>query len=428
MLDIKKIRENPEEFRDLLKKRGTGVAEEIELLLEKDRKRREGIQHAEQLKNKKKTLSQEVGKLKQKGEDATSLMEEVKQINEEIKRYDDTAEENEQALQEHLLAIPNTPHDSVPKGENEDANELVREWGTPGKFDFEVRNHVELGEALDILDQKRAVKISASRFAVFKKEGARLLRALIQFMLDVQTEENGYGEISPPFLVNRESMIGTGQFPKFEEDQFRLADDPLFLIPTAEVPLTNLHRDEILEEDSLPLCYAAYTACFRREAGSYGKDTQGIIRQHQFDKVELVKFCKPENSFEELEKLVKDAESILQKLDLPYRVMNLCTGDLGFSSTKTYDLEVWLPSQKMYREISSCSNFVDYQARRAKIRFRRGGAKGKPELVHTLNGSGLAAGRLWVAVLENYQQEDGSIQIPAPLQSYMGGREKIGPA
>ncbi len=426
MLDIKRIREKPEEVRDLLKKRGVGVAEEIELLLEKDQKRRAGIQHAEHLKNKKKTLSQEVGKLKQKGEDATSLMEEVKQLNEEIKRYDDSAEENEKELEEHLLAIPNTPDDSVPEGEEETANELVREWGAPGKFDFDVRNHVELGEALDILDLKRAVKISGSRFAVFKKKGAQLLRALIQFMLDVQTEENGYGEISPPFLVNRESMIGTGQFPKFEDDQFRLADDPLFLIPTAEVPLTNLHRDEILDEDTLPLCYAAYTACFRREAGSYGKDTQGIIRQHQFDKVELVKFCQPENSFEELEKLVQDAESILQKLDLPYRVMNLCTGDLGFSSAKTYDLEVWLPSQKMYREISSCSNFGDYQARRAKIRFRRGGAKGKPELVHTLNGSGLAAGRLWVAVLENYQQEDGSIQIPTALQSYMGGRERIG--
>lgn len=428
MLDIKRIRENPEAVRDLLKKRGVGVAEEIELLLERDQKRRTGIQHAEQLKSKKKTLSQEVGKLKQKGDDATTLMEEVKKLNEEIKRYDDTADQNEQELEEHLLAIPNTPDDSVPAGNDESANELVREWGTPASFNFEVRNHVDLGEALDILDLKRAVKISASRFAVFKKQGAKLLRGLIQFMLDVQTEENGYTEVHPPYLVNRESMIGTGQFPKFEDDQFKLADDPLFLIPTAEVPVTNLHRDEILDEDQLPLCYAAYTACFRREAGSYGKDTQGIIRQHQFDKVELVKFSKPETSSDELEKLVNDAESILKKLDLPYRVMNLCAGDLGFSSAKTYDLEVWLPSQNMYREISSCSSFVDYQARRAKIRFRRGGAKGKPELVHTLNGSGLAAGRLWVAVIENYQQEDGSILIPPILQSYMGGKDRIGPA
>ncbi len=427
MLDIKRIRENPETVRDLLKKRGAGVAEEIELLIETDKKRRAGIQQAEQLKNKKKTLSQEVGKLKQKGEDASALMDDVKHLNEEIKRFDDTADQNEQELHEHLLAIPNTPDESVPEGQDESANLLVRQWGTPATFNFEVRNHVELGEKLDILDQKRAVKISASRFAVFKNEGARLLRALIQFMLDVQTDENGYTEIYPPVLVNRDALLGTGQLPKFEEDLFKLADDPLYLIPTAEVPVTNLHRDEILEEDQLPLCYAAYTVCFRREAGSYGKDTQGIIRQHQFDKVELVKFATPETSYDELEKLVGDAESILQKLNLPYRMMNLCAGDLGFSSAKTYDLEVWLPSQNTYREISSCSNFLDYQARRAKIRFRRGGPKGKPELVHTLNGSGLAAGRLWIAVIENGQQEDGSILIPPALRRYMGDRESIGP-
>ncbi len=426
MLDIKRIRENPDAVRDLLKKRGAGAVADIEKLLEADQQRRAGIQHAEQLKSKKKTLSTEVGKLKQKGEDAAGLMEEVRQLNEQIKNYDESAGQSEETLEQLLLAIPNAPDDSVPEGVDESANKLIREWGTPAKFDFEVRNHVELGEALDILDLKRAVKIAGSRFAVFKREGARLLRALIQFMLDVQTEENGYSEIYPPFLVNRESLLGTGQFPKFEDDQFKLADDPLYLIPTAEVPVTNLHRDEILEEEFLPLGYAAYSACFRREAGSYGKDTQGIIRQHQFDKVELVKFVKPESSFEELEKLVNDAESILKKLELSYRVMNLCSGDLGFSAAKTYDLEVWLPSQNMFREISSCSNFTDYQARRAKIRFRRGGAKGKPELVHTLNGSGLAAGRLWVAVIENGQQADGSIQIPQALQSYMGGRERIG--
>ena len=427
MLDIRKIRENPEAVQAALARRGAAAAEGMECLLEADRKRRSGISQSEQLKNKKKTLSAEVGKLKQQGEDASALMEEVKVINEQIKQLDDSAAEQEKELTNALLAIPNTPDASVPAGTDDSANEFIREWGAAPQFDFEAKNHVELGEALDILDLKRAVKISGSRFAVFKNEGARLLRGIIQFMLDVQTTENGYAEVYPPVLVNRDSLLGTGQLPKFEEDLFKLADDPFYLIPTAEVPVTNLHRDEIIEEDQLPVCYAAYTACFRREAGSYGKDTQGIIRQHQFDKVELVKFAHPDTSWDELEKLVGDAESILKKLNLAYRVMNLCTGDLGFSSAKTYDLEVWLPSQGMYREISSCSNFTDYQARRAKIRFRRGGPKGKPELLHTLNGSGLAAGRLWIAVVENGQEKDGSVTIPEALRPYMGGLEKISP-
>ena len=427
MLDIRKIRENPEAVQAALARRGAAAAEGMECLLEADRKRRAGISQSEQLKNKKKTLSAEVGKLKQQGEDASALMEEVKVINEQIKQLDDSAAEQEEELTNALLAIPNTPDASVPAGTDDSANEFIREWGAAPQFDFEAKNHVELGEALDILDLKRAVKIAGSRFAVFKNEGARLLRGIIQFMLDVQTTENGYAEVYPPVLVNRDSLLGTGQLPKFEEDLFKLADDPFYLIPTAEVPVTNLHRDEIIEEDQLPVCYAAYTACFRREAGSYGKDTQGIIRQHQFDKVELVKFAHPDTSWDELEKLVGDAESILKKLNLAYRVMNLCTGDLGFSSAKTYDLEVWLPSQGMYREISSCSNFTDYQARRAKIRFRRGGPKGKPELLHTLNGSGLAAGRLWIAVVENGQEKDGSVTIPEALRPYMGGLEKISP-
>lgn len=425
MLDIKRIRENPNAVQTALARRGSAAAEGLGQLLEADRKRREGITQAEQLKNKKKTLSQDVGKLKQKGEDASALMEEVKTINEQIKQLDDSAGEQEEELTNALLAIPNTPDATVPDGMDDTANEFIREVGVAPEFNFEPKNHVELGEALDILDLKRAVKIAGSRFAVFKKEGARLLRAIIQFMLDVQTTDNGYTEVYPPVLVNRDALLGTGQLPKFEEDLFKLADDPFYLIPTAEVPVTNLHRDEILEEDQLPVCYAAYTACFRREAGSYGKDTQGIIRQHQFDKVELVKFAHPDKSWDELEKLVNDAESILKKLNLAYRVMNLCTGDLGFSSAKTYDLEVWLPSQGTFREISSCSNFTDYQARRAKIRFRRGGPKGKPELLHTLNGSGLAAGRLWIAVVENGQQEDGSVVIPEALRSYMGGLDKI---
>lgn len=425
MLDIKLIRDNLNEVHDQLERRGQGTAADLDRLIALDAERRDALNKSQTLKNKKKTLSAEVGQLKQQGKKADAPMAEVKQLNIEIKEWDDTSNELEEQVRATLLNIPNLPSDSTPEGADESQNEQVRVWGEKPKFDFTPKNHLELGESLGLLDMKRAAKIAGARFAVFKGQGAALLRALVQFMLNVQTRENGYEELYPPVLVNEDSLLGTGQLPKFEEDLFKLRDDPLYLIPTAEVPVTNYHRDEILPEDSLPVKYAAYTLCFRREAGSYGKDTQGIIRQHQFDKVELVKFVKPERSFDELEKLVGDAESILQKLNLHYRVVNLCAGDLGFSAAKTYDLEVWLPSQNTYREISSCSNFTDYQARRAKIRYKSGKEGAKPELVHTLNGSGLAAGRLFVAILENYQQADGSIRIPEPLRPYMDGSKTI---
>ena len=423
MLDLKIIRENPEAVKARLKRRG-GDFKELDELLKPEDDRRSGLQESELLKNKKKKLSAEVGQLKQKGQDASKLMEEVKTINISIKELDDKIQAWEQQVQEKLLGIPNTPDDSIPDGADESANRVVRDWGTKPGFSFKPKNHVEVGEQLGLIDLKRAAKISGTRFAVYKGQGAGLLRALINFMIDVQTRENGYQELYPPFLVNKESMQGTGQLPKFEEELFATRDDPLYLIPTAEVPVTNFHRDEILEEESLPICYAAYTPCFRREAGSYGKDTQGLIRQHQFDKVELVKFSRAEESSAELEKLVENAESILKKLNLHYRVVELCAGDLGFSATKTYDLEVWLPSQDTYREISSCSNFADYQARRARIRCKKR-TGGKPEFVHTLNGSGLAAGRLFVALLENYQQEDGTVMIPEVLRPYMHGQENL---
>ena len=424
MLDIKLIRENFDSVHAQLARRGGGAQDALDQLVAVDQDRRSKLQKSETLKNQKKTLSQEVGQLKQKGEDAAPQMDQVKSINQEIKELDDQLRSLEEQVQGILQNIPNLPDASVPDGADETANPVIRQWGAPPKFAFQPKNHMDLGEHLGLLDLKRAAKIAGARFAVFKGQGAALLRALIQFMLDTQTRENGYVEMYPPVLVNEESLIGTGQLPKFKEDLFKLSDDPYYLIPTAEVPITNYHRDEILKEEDLPIRYAAYTLCFRREAGSYGKDTQGIIRQHQFDKVELVQFVPPEKSYEQLEVLVGHAESILKKLNLHYRVVTLCTGDLGFSSAKTYDLEVWLPSQNTYREISSCTNFTDYQARRAKIRTKRKGGS-KPELVHTLNGSGLAAGRLFVAVLENYQQEDGSILIPEPLQPYLNGLEKI---
>ena len=421
MLDIKLIREQGERVHNQLNRRGAGTSMDLDRLIEIDAQRRDALNKSQTLKNKKKTLSAEVGKLKQQGQNADALMAEVKQLNAEIDEWDVKAGDLDERVRTTLLKIPNLPSETTPDGADESQNQEIRKWGEQPSFDFKPQNHLELGETLGLLDMKRAVKISGARFAVFKGQGAALLRALIQFMLNTQTRENGYEELYPPVLVNKESLMGTGQLPKFEEDLFKLRDDELFLIPTAEVPVTNYHRDEILPEESLPIKYAAYTLCFRREAGSYGKDSQGIIRQHQFDKVELVKFVKPEHSYDELEKLVTDAESILQKLNLHYRVVNLCTGDLGFSAAKTYDLEVWLPSQNTYREISSCSNFTDYQARRAMIRTKSKDG-GKPELVHTLNGSGLAAGRLFVAVLENYQQADGSIRIPEPLQPYLDGQ------
>ncbi len=424
MLDIKLIREKYDLVHDQLERRGPGTSTDLDQLIEVDAQRRDALNKSQTLKNKKKTLSAEVGKLKKQGENADALMAEVKQLNAEIDEWDVKAGDLDEQVRTTLLKIPNLPSESTPDGVDESQNQEIRKWGEKPQLDFTPKNHLELGETLGLLDMKRAVKISGARFAVFRGQGAALLRALIQFMLTTQTRENGYEELYPPVLVNKESLMGTGQLPKFKEDLFELEKDGLYLIPTAEVPVTNYHRDEILPEESLPVKYAAYTLCFRREAGSYGKDTQGIIRQHQFDKVELVKFVKPEHSYDELEKLVTDAESILQKLNLHYRVVNLCTGDLGFSAAKTYDLEVWLPSQNTYREISSCSNFTDYQARRAMIRTKSKDG-GKPELVHTLNGSGLAAGRLFVAVLENYQQADGSIRIPEPLQPYMNGKKVL---
>ena len=423
MLDLKIIRENPEALKTRLKRRGSEF-NELDELLKPEEARRLALKQSEALKNKKKKLSAGVGQLKQSGEDATQLMEEVKVINIFIKELDDKIQALEQQVQEKLLGIPNTPEDSIPDGADESANKMVRDWGKKPELSFKLKNHVEIGEQLGLIDLKRAAKISGARFAVYKGQGAGLIRALINFMIDVQTRENGYEELYPPFLVNKESMQATGQLPKFEEELFATRDDPLYLIPTAEVPVTNFHRDEILEEESLPICYAAYTPCFRREAGSYGKDTQGLIRQHQFDKVELVKFSRPRDSAAELEALVENAESILKKLNLHYRVMELCAGDLGFSAAKTYDLEVWLPSQNTYREISSCSSFTDYQARRARIRCKKR-TGGKPEFVHTLNGSGLAAGRLFVALLENYQQEDGTVLVPEALWPYMHGQKVL---
>lgn len=424
MLDIKYIRECTEAVKSGLDRRGKVFSAAIERLLALDADRRKWLQESETLKNRKNKISAEVGKMKQEGQDASAKMQEVKEINESIKGYDDQTQSAEAEARRILLDIPNIPEATVPVGADESANVVIRAWGQKPELGFKAKNHIALGEELDIVDFKRAAKISGARFAVYKGSGAALLRALINFMVDTQTRENGYQELYPPFLVNAESLIGTGQLPKFEEDLFKLRDDPYYLIPTAEVPVTNFHRDEVLKEEDLPIRYTAYTPCFRREAGSYGKDTQGLIRQHQFDKVELVKFVKPERSWEELESLVADAESILQKLGLHYRVVSLCTGDLGFSSAKTYDLEVWLPGQDAYREISSCSNFTDYQARRAMIRYKKKDGS-KPEYVHTLNGSGLAAGRLFVAILENCQQEDGSLLIPKALQPYMHGLETI---
>lgn len=423
MLDIKFIRENLQTVKKSLGRRN-GNCPDLDTLLKQEDERRQGLQESEQLKNKKKKLSGEVGQLKQQGQDASKQMEEVKNLNVSIKELDEKVEELETIVHDILLGIPNLPSESIPDGFDESSNRLIREWGSKPDLKAKPLNHVELGEKLKLIDLKRAAKISGARFAVYRGMGAALLRGLINFMVDVQTQENGYEELYPPFLVNEESLLGTGQLPKFEEELFAMKDDPLFLIPTAEVPVTNFHRSEILEEENLPICYTAYTPCFRREAGSYGKDTQGLIRQHQFDKVELVKFSKAEESERELEKLVQDAESILKKLNLHYRVMELCVGDLGFSATKTYDLEVWLPSQNTYREISSCSNFGDYQARRAKIRCKKR-TGGKPEFVHTLNGSGLAAGRLFVAILENYQNADGTVTVPEAIRPYLQGREVL---
>jgi seryl-tRNA synthetase len=422
MLEAKYIREHMEEVREKLVLRDQTI--NLDKFLSVDEERRKAIQEWEKLRALQKKVSDEVSKKKREGIDASELIAEMKKVSQELKRLDDVVEEKEIALQDLLLIIPNLPHDSVPKGKDSSDNVEVRRWGEIPKFDFEPKAHWDLGEELGILDFKSGAKIAGARFTLYWDLGAKLERALINFMLDLHTREHGYREVLPPFMVNRVTMTGTGQLPKFEEELFKVEGTDYFLIPTAEVPVTNIHQDEVLEEEILPLYYTAYTPCFRKEAGSYGKDTRGLIRQHQFNKVELVKFTKPESSYHELEKLLSDAEEVLKRLKLPYRVVNLCTGDLGFSASKTYDIEVWLPGQNTFKEISSCSNFEDFQARRAKIRYRISG-KSKTEYVHTLNGSGLAVGRTLVAILENYQQADGSVIIPEVLRPYLYGVERI---
>ncbi len=416
MLDARFVRENVQVVKDALQERGYEIA--LDEFLSLEEKRREVIREVEELRNRRNVVSDQIGSLKKSGGDATDLISEMKKVSERIKALDEELKGVDIKVRDFLLNLPNIPHESVPVGRDESDNREIRQWGEPGEFDFEPLNHWDIAETLDIVDFDRASKIAGARFALMKGHGARLERALMNFMLDLNTSK-GYKEVFPPILVNRESMTATGQLPKFAPDLFRTVDPELYLIPTAEVPVTNIHRDEILNEKELPIYYTAYTPCFRREAGSYGKDTRGLIRQHQFNKVELVKFVKPEDSYEELERLTGNAEDILQRLGLPYRVVVLCTGDLGFSAAKTYDIEVWLPGQGRYREISSCSNFEDFQARRANIRFRREGKKGAG-FVHTLNGSGLAVGRTVVAILENYQQKDGTVVIPEALRPYMG--------
>ncbi len=416
MLDPRFVRENVGTVKEALRKRGYDFP--LQEFLSIDEKRVSVLREAEELRNKRNVVSEEIGKLKRQKADASVLLDEMKVVSDKIKLLDELLKGLEEETRTLMLTIPNTPHDSVPAGKDETQNVEVRRWGEPRSFDFEPLNHWDIAEPLGIIDFDRASKIAGARFALMMGPGARLERSLMNFMLNLNTSK-GYREVFPPILVNRESMTGTGQLPKFAMELFRTEDPEFYLIPTAEVPVTNIHRDEILREEQLPLFYTAYTPCFRREAGSYGKDTRGLIRQHQFNKVEMVKIVQPEGSFDELEKLTADAEDILQRLGLPYRVISLCAGDLGFSSAKTYDLEVWLPGQQKYREISSCSNFVDFQARRANIRFRREGKKGT-EFVHTLNGSGLAIGRTVVAILENYQQKDGSVVVPEALRPYMG--------
>ncbi len=416
MLDVRKIRENPEEAKALLQKRGvTGAVEQILAL---DEKRRAVIADTEGLKAKRNEVSKQIPALKSKGQDVSALLNEMKETAERIKALDEELNATEESLGNILLTIPNFPSARTPAGQSDLDNVEIRKYLEPRQFSFEPKPHWEIGEALNILDFKTAASVTGARFTFYRGLGARLERALINFMLDTHTNEGGYTEIFPPYMVHRRSMQGTGQLPKFEEDAFKVAGTEYFLIPTAEVPVTNMYRETILNGDDLPIYHTAYTACFRAEAGSAGRDTRGLIRQHQFNKVELVKFVQPESSYDELEKLTRDAEKILQKLGLPYRVVALCAGDLGFASAKTYDLEVWMPSYGRYVEISSCSNFEDFQARRANIKYRP--EKGaKPEFIHTLNGSGVAVGRTVAAILENYQQEDGSVIVPEALIPYM---------
>lgn len=422
MLEIKYVRENINTVKQALENRG-GKAD-FDTFIDLEKKRREFLQQIEILRHRRNTVSDKIATMKKSGQDAQSRILEMRQVSEKIKALDKVLSETESAMDNFMIALPNIPHTDIPAGLTEDDNRLEKQVGTPGKFDFEAKAHWDIGEALGILDFSRAAKITGARFPLYIGSGARLERALINFMLDIHINEHGFTEVLPPFIVNRKSLTGTGQLPKFEEDLFKLEGWDYFLIPTSEVPLTNIYADEIIPEKNLPIKFTAYTPCFRSEAGSHGRDTRGLIRQHQFNKVEMVKYTTPETSFDELESLLANAETILQRLDLPYQVITLCTGDLGFSATKTYDIEVWMPGQNKYREISSCSNCGDFQARRAGIKFRREGVK-KPEFVHTLNGSGLAAGRCFAAILENCQQSDGSVVIPEALRPYMGGQKAI---
>jgi len=427
MLDLNFVRDNLPLVEEKLRLRGMDPVQVLKDFQAIDTERRRAITEAETLKAQRNRASEEIGKLKKSGQDATGPMAETKDLRDKIQDLEKIATDYETRLRDLLAGIPNIPHESVPVGKSSEDNVEARRWGAPPKFDFTPKPHWELGEQLGVLDLERGAKLSGARFAVYWDLGAKLERALANFMLDVHTREHGYTEILPPYLVNSESMYGTGQLPKFAADLFRVphGEKDLWLIPTAEVPVTNLYRDETLEGSRLPVSLTAYTPCFRSEAGSYGKDVRGIIRQHQFQKVELVKFAHPGNSYEELEKLTRNAETVLQSLGLHYRVVTLCTADIGFSSAKTYDIEVWLPGQGLFREISSCSNCEAFQARRANIRFRPGG-KGRTDFVHTLNGSGLAVGRAWIAIVENYQQADGSVVIPEALRPYMGA-ERITP-
>jgi seryl-tRNA synthetase len=423
MLDLRFVRENLELVKQKLRDRGaaTGVLDGFEDL---DRERRKLLAGAEAHKARRNKVSGEIAALKQQGRDVSALVTEMQQLGTEIASLDREDKTYDEKLRDILAALPNLPHESVPVGDSAAGNQEVRHWGEPRRFDFPPKPHWELGPELSLLDFERAAKIAGARFAVYTGVGARLERALANFMLDLHTREHGYTEVLPPFMVNSATLFGTGQLPKFAGDLFKIESTDFWLIPTAEVPVTNLYRDEILEAEALPIKHCAWTACFRSEAGSYGKDTRGLIRQHQFQKVELVKFTLPEKSYEELESMTHDAGEVLERLGLPYRVVTLCTGDMGFSSAKTYDLEVWLPSSGDYREISSCSNCEAFQARRANLRFRRG--RGKSEWLHTLNGSGVAIGRTWVAIIENYQQEDGSVVVPEALRPYLDGLDRIG--
>ncbi|MDF1590895.1 MAG: serine--tRNA ligase [Desulfobacterales bacterium] len=424
MLEIKFVRQNIVQVQEALLNRG--VVSDLEIFQGVESKRRSVLLDVEGLRHRRNVVSDQIAEMKKKKEDSTDLVGEMREVSARIKELDTLLSEYDEEINHILLGLPNLPHETVPVGKDSSANPVVKKVGTPPVFGFDPKPHYDLGESLKILDFERASKITGARFPLYFGAGAKLERALINFMLDIHTDAHGYLEVLPPFIVNRESMMHTGQLPKFEQDLFKLEGWDYYMIPTAEVPVTNIHQGEILDEDRLPVLYCAYTPCFRSEAGSYGKDTRGLIRQHQFNKVELVKFTTPESSYDELEKLLQNAETILSRLELPYQVICLCTGDLGFSAAKTYDLEVWMPSQNVYREISSCSNFEDFQARRGNIKLKRSGKKGT-EFVHTLNGSGLAVGRTVAAILENNQQADGSVVIPKALRSYMNGKDVIRP-